>query len=119
MTPQELKNRTKGFALRIIKLVNAMPYSGAGDVIGRQLLRSATSVGANYRSACRAQSRADFAAKMAVVAEEADESLYWLELVLESGLIKAERLGELLKEANEIVSIVTASRKTAKARLHR
>lgn len=117
MTPQELKNRTKAFALRIIKLVNAMPYSRAGDMIGKQLLRSATSVGANYRAACRAQSRADFAAKMAVVAEEADESLYWLELLVESGLIKPERLGELLKEANEIVSIVTASRKTAKGKL--
>ena len=87
-----------------------MPYSRAGDVIGKQLLRSATSVGENYRSACRAQSQADFAAKMAVAAEEADESLYWLELVVESGLVKPERLGELLKEANEIVSIVTASR---------
>jgi four helix bundle protein len=119
MTPQELKNRTKAFALRIIKLVSAMPYSRAGEVVGKQLLRSATSVGANYRSACRAQSRADFAAKMAVVAEEADESLYWLEIVVESGLVKPERLGELLKEANEIVSIVTASRKTARGRLER
>jgi four helix bundle protein len=97
LTPQVLKNRTKAFALRVIKLVNAMPHSRAGEVIGKQLLRSATSVGANYGSACRAQSRADFAAKVAVVAEEADESLYWLELVVESGLIKPERLGELLK----------------------
>lgn len=115
MTSEELKARTKAFGLRIIKLVDAMPRSLAGRVIGKQLLRSATSVGANYRAACRAQSHAEFAAKLSIVVEEADEALYWLELVNESGLIKAERLGGLLREANELLAIVSASRKTAKA----
>jgi len=114
MTPRELQTRTKAFALRVIKLVDSLPSSTAGRVIGRQLLRSATSVGANYRAACRAQSRAEFAAKLSVVAEEADESLYWLELLQESSLIKPERLTDLLKEANELVAISVAARKTAK-----
>ncbi len=114
MTSEELKARTKAFALRVIKLVDAMPRSLAGQVFGKQLLRSATSVGANYRAACRAQSHAEFAAKLSIVVEEADEALYWLELVNESGLIKAERLTALLGEANELLAIVSASRKTAK-----
>lgn len=114
MTPEELKARTKAFALRVIKLVDAMPRSPTGQVIGRQLLRSATSVGANYRAACRAQSRAEFAAKLSIVVEEADESLYWLELLEESGLFKPERLADLRKEADELLSIAIASRKTSK-----
>jgi four helix bundle protein len=92
-----------------------MPRSLAGQIIGRQLLRSATSVGANYRAACRAQSRAEFAAKLSIVVEEADESLYWLEILSESGLVKPERLRELIKEADELVAIATGSRKTVKA----
>jgi len=83
-------------------------------VIGRQLLRSATSVGANYRAACRSQSRPEFAAKLSIVVEEADEALYWLELVHETGLIRAKLLTDITKEANEIVAIMLASRKTAK-----
>jgi four helix bundle protein len=114
MTPRELQARTKAFALRVIKLVDTLPRSTAGQVVGRQLLRSATSVGANYRAACRAQSHAEFAAKLSVVVEEADESLYWLELLHESNLIKPERLSDLLNEANEIVAISVAARKTAK-----
>jgi four helix bundle protein len=114
MTPRELQTRTKAFALRVIKLVDTLPRGTAGQVIGRQLLRAATLVGANYRAACRAQSRAEFAAKLSVVVEEADESLYWLELLQESGLIKPEPLAELLKEANELVAISVAARKTAK-----
>ena len=114
MTPRELQTRTKAFALRVITLVDTLPRSMAGQVIGRQLLRSATSVGANYRAACRAQSRAEFAAKLSVVVEEADESLYWLELLQESSPIKAVRLTDLLKEANELVAISVAARKTAK-----
>jgi len=114
MTPEEMRDRTKSFALRIIKLVDATPHSLAGQVIGRQLLRSATSVGANYRAACRAQSRAEFAAKLSIVVEEADESLYWLELLNESGLLKARRSVDLLKEANELLAIAIASRKTSK-----
>jgi len=114
MTSKELQARTKAFALRVIKLVDALPRGTAGWVIGRQLLRSATSVGANYRAACRAQSHAEFAAKLSIVVEEADESLYWLELLQESGLIKPRRLTELLKEANQLVAISVAARKTAK-----
>jgi four helix bundle protein len=114
MTPEELKRRTKSFALRVIKLVDALPRDLAGQVIGRQLLRSATSIGANYRAACRAQSRADFAAKLSIVVEEADETLYWLELLRESGLAKPGRLTELLNEAGELLAIAIASRKTAK-----
>ena len=91
-----------------------MPRSLAGQIISRQLLRSATSVGANYRAACKAQSRAEFAAKLSIVVEEADETLYWLELLKESGLIQPERLRELIKEADELVAIATSSRKTAK-----
>jgi len=114
MTPEELKTRTKSFALRIIRLVELMPRTLAGQIIGRQLLRSATSVGANYRAACRAQSRAEFAAKISIVVEEADETLYWLELLKESDLIASGRLARLLQEANELVAIAVSSRKTAK-----
>jgi four helix bundle protein len=109
-----MQARTKAFALRTIKLVDALPRSTAGWIIGRQLLRSATSIGANYRAACRAQSRAEFAAKLSIVVEEADESLYWLELLQESGLIKPRQLTELLTDANELVAINVAARKTAK-----
>jgi four helix bundle protein len=109
-----LQIRNKAFALRVITLADTLPRSTVGQIIGRQLLRSATSVGANYRAACRAQSRAEFAAKLSVVLEEADEALYWLELLQESTLIKPERLTELMKEANELVAIGVAARKTAK-----
>jgi len=114
ITPKELQARTETSALRVIKLVDALPRSNAGWVIGRQLLCSATSVGANYRAACRAQSHADFAAKLSLVVEEAGESLYWLGLLQEAGLIKSERLAELRKEANELLAISVAARKTVK-----
>lgn len=114
MTPGELQTRTKASALRVIKLVDTLPRGNAGQVIGRQLLRSATSVGANYRAACRTQSRAEFAAKLSVVVEEADETLYWLELSHESSQVKPVLLNGLLKEANELVAISVAARKTAK-----
>src|SRR5215472_445798 len=114
MTSEELKDRTKAFALRVIELVDAMPRSPAAQVIGKQVLRSETSVGASYPAACRAQSHAEFAAKLSIVVEEADETVYWLELLRESRLLKAERLGKILKEANELVAIAVASRKTAK-----
>jgi four helix bundle protein len=114
MTSQQLKDRTKKFAVRTIKLVDALPRGLAAQVVGRQLLRSATSVGANYRAACRAQSRAEFAAKLSIVVEEVDEALYWLELVRDTGLIKAELLPAIIKEADELVAIMLTSRKTAK-----
>lgn len=115
MTSKEMQARTKAFAVRVIKLVDALPRGLAPQIIGRQLIRSATSVGANYRAACRAQSRAEFAAKLSIVVEESDEAVYWLELVRETGLMKAELLVEIIKEANELVAITLASRKAAKA----
>lgn len=114
MTPEELKARTKAFALEIIRLVSALPRTQVARVIGGQLLRAGTAVGANYRAACRARSSADFKAKLAVVEEEADESLFWLELLAESGVTTGDLLLRLLKEADELVAIFTASRKTAR-----
>ena len=113
MTPDELKQRTKQFALRVMKLVAALPDNKVGRAIGNQLIRSGTSVGANYRAACRGRTSAEFAAKLGVVIEEADESAYWMELIIEGELLAAERIGPLLQEANEIVAIMVASRKTA------
>lgn len=112
MDADELKGRTKDFALRVIKLVPALPKTDTGQVIGKQLLRSATSVAANYRAACRGRSTAEFSAKLQIVIEEADESLFWLELIVESGLLPRERLSDLLKEADELTAIFVASRKT-------
>jgi four helix bundle protein len=92
MTKDEMKSRTKLYALRIIKLVDSLPQGRVAGVIGHQLLRSGTSVGSNYRSSCRAKSTADFLAKLAIVEEEGDESIYWMELLSESGIVKAETL---------------------------
>lgn len=114
MNEDELKQRTKQFALRVIKLVTALPKSREADVIGRQLLRSATSVGANYRAACRARSKADFISKIGIVEEEADESQYWLELIGEGGLLPGERASALLKEADELTAIFCATGRSAK-----
>jgi four helix bundle protein len=116
---EELKQRTKKFALRVIWLIQALPRSKTGDVIGQQLLRSATSVGANYRAACRAKSTADFISKMGTVEEEADESLYWMELLVEAGLVKAEQLKPLMQEADELVAITVSSINTTKRRIGR
>jgi four helix bundle protein len=116
MNEEDLKRRSKQFALSTIKLVGALPNTPTGRTIGHQLLRSGMSVGANYRAACRGKSRADFAAKTAIALEEADESLYWMELLQESGIVPAEKLTELMKEAGELVAIFTASIKTVRAR---
>src|SRR5918912_2566797 len=113
MQADEMKKRTRAFALRIIRLVEALPNTRTADVIGKQLLRCGTSVGANYRASCRAKSQADFVAKMGIVEEEADETIYWIELLLETGLIKESRVVNLLDEANQIVAIVVSSIKTA------
>jgi four helix bundle protein len=115
MTPEELKNRTKEFALRIMGLVDAMPKTTAGRTVGDQLVRSATSVGANYRAACRGRSKAEFIAKLGIVIEEADESAYWLELINASKMLPEQRVNALLKEANELAAIFTASVKSASA----
>lgn len=116
MTQQELKRRTKRLALRAINLVESLPPTKTSSVVGKQLLRSATSVGANYRAACRAKSTADFIAKLAIVEEEADESIYWIELLVESDQIKLGRVEDMLREFDEILSIVVAAIKTSKAR---
>lgn len=114
MTKEELKKRTKNFALVIIKLVNELPNSKAGNTIGNQLIRAGTSVASNYRASCRARSVADFISKITIVEEECDESLFWLELILDSHLIKKEILHDIIKEANELTAIFTASGKTAR-----
>jgi four helix bundle protein len=114
MTTDELKKRTKQFALRVIRLVRALPKTVEGRAIGGQLMRCGTSVGANYRSACRARSRADFVAKMAIVEEEADEAAYWIELVTEARLLPDKRMQPLLDEASQLVAIASASRKSAR-----
>jgi four helix bundle protein len=114
MTKEELKDRTKKFALKIIKLIDDLPNTKAGHTIGNQIIRSATSVASNYRSACRARSNADFISKIIIVEEECDETLFWLELINESGLIEKEKLIFLTKEADELTAIFTASGKTAR-----
>jgi four helix bundle protein len=111
---EQLRERTKAFALRAMKLVDALPKRRSATVAGNQLLRCATSVGANYRAAKRARSIAEFLAKLGIVEEEADESLYWLELIQGSGLVKAKRLDALIQEGDEIVAMVVASIRTAK-----
>ena len=113
MDPTDFKERTKAFALRIVRLVEALPTSGTSSVIGRQLLRCGTSVGANYRSACCGRSRAEFISKLGIAFEEADECIYWLELVIESRMLKASVVEPLLKEANELSAILFSSIKTA------
>ncbi len=110
----DLKDRTKKFALRTIKLVESLSNSRTADVLGKQLLRSGTSVGANYRAACRARSDAEFRAKLGVVEEESDESAFWLELITDSGLMKAFLTAELFKEANELTAIMVSSIRTSR-----
>jgi len=114
MDEKELQCRTKQFALRVIRLVEALPRRRTAQVIGNQLLRSATSVAANYRAACRARSQADFVHKLGIVEEEADESLFWLEMVVETNLMPEARVQDLIQEADELTAIFVASRKTAK-----
>ena len=114
MQNDDLKERTKKFALNIIKLVESLPHNNVAGIIGRQLLRSGTSVGANYRSACKARSRADFISKMGIVEEEADETIYWLELLVESKIVNDDQIQLLLRESNEITAIIVASIKTAR-----
>lgn len=114
MNKEEFLLRTKKFGLRIIRLVTSLPRSAIASAIGNQLLRSGTSVGANYRAAVRGKSRADFISKMGTVEEECDESLYWMEMLVESGFLKPSVAGALMKEGEEILSMVVASIKTAR-----
>ena len=116
MDEKAFKVRTKQLALRVIRLVESLPKGMTANVIRRQVLRSATSVGANYRAACRAKSVADMIAKLSIVEEEADETLYWLELLVEAGLMPEARLSNLMQETNEIVAMVVSSIKTLRQR---
>ena len=109
-----LKKRTKQFAIRIVRLFKSLPKTEEAKILGRQLLRSGTSVAANYRAACRARSKAEFIAKVGTVVEEADETVFWLELLVETGLVSESRTNELLKEANELLAIFAASQRTAR-----
>ena len=114
MSAEEFRKRTFQFGICIVRLVQALPKTDAAHAIGKQLLRAGTAVGANYRAAARARSRADFIAKMGIVEEECDESLYWLEMLIELQVINESRLKDLCNEANEILSIVVASIRTAR-----
>jgi four helix bundle protein len=109
----ELLIRTKTFALRTLKLVDSLPRATSARAIANQLVRSGTSIGANYRAACRSRSRAEFAAKLGIVAEEADETVYWLELIRDSNLVAQARVEDLLREADGLTAIFTASRRTS------
>jgi four helix bundle protein len=113
MNEDDLKQRTKQFALRVIKLVRALPRTVEGRAVANQLVRSGTSVGANYRAACRGRSKAEFASKLGTVEEEADESAYWMEWIIESGMVEKRRVEPLFQEAQELVAIMVSSRKAA------
>ncbi len=117
ITEDAMRARTKEFALRVIHLSESLPETRTGRIIANQLIRSGTSVGANYRAACRARSAKDFVNKMGVIIEEADESAYWMELIVEAKLMPERRAADLLKEANELTAIFTASHKTANRNL--
>lgn len=114
MTREEMKARTKAYANRVVRLCGALPNNWIARTLGSQLLRSGTSVGANYRAVCRAKSNPDFVNKLRIVEEECDESLFWMELLADNNLVKAARLSGLMKEGDEILSIVVSSAKTAR-----
>lgn len=114
MNSEDFRKRTAQLALRVIRLCDALPKSRSSDTIARQLLRCGTSVGANYRAACVGKSRADFVAKMKIVEEECDETIYWLELLVQAEIVKRKRLDALLQEARELLAMVTASIRTAR-----
>ncbi len=108
---EEFKKRTKDFTLRNIKVFQSLPKTEEAKIIGKQLLRSASSVGANYRAVCRARSQAEFYAKLSITIEEADESLFWLEILVESNIVPENKLSELMKEAEEITKVLSRARK--------
>ena len=111
---EQLQQRTKRFALRILKLYRCLPKTDECRILGKQILRSGTSIGANYRAACRARSRAEFVAKLGIVLEEADETTFWLELMQDAGIFPDQKLQGLVREANELVAIFVTSVRTAK-----
>lgn len=116
MDAEAMKARTKQFALRVVRLVASLPKTQVASMIGGQLLDAGTSVGANYRAACRARSRAEFAAKLGIVEEETDESLYWMEMLVDAGIVPLRKLALLMQEGHEILSIVVSSLKTTRGR---
>jgi len=114
ISPDQLRKRTKAFGLRIVRLFRALPRNP--EIIGKQLLRCGMSVGANYRATCRARSRQEFAAKLGIVVEEADEAIYWLEMLIEAGIVREKRLKDLLSQAHELTAIFTAAQYTSRRR---
>ena len=112
---KDLKDRTKAFALRVIKMSDALPRTRAANVITNQILRSATSMAANYRAVGRARSKAESVSKLGIVVEEADETVFWLEMLADSGIVSQQKTGIMLDEANQLMLIFSASRRTAKA----
>ncbi len=116
MNEKDLKNRTKEFAHRCVKLCLALPKSGLGNHIRKQFIKCSTSVAANYRAACVAQSKPDFVSKLSIVIEEADESCFWMEFIMEEKLLSEKQAADLLREAKELTAIFVTSRKTAKDR---
>jgi len=114
VTPEELRARTRDFAVRIVRLYRALPKTTEGQVLGKQVLRSGTSVAANYRAACRGRSKAEWLAKIGIVVEEADETVFWLEMLSDCEILPEARLKELKNEAHELIAIFTATRHTAR-----
>ncbi len=115
MTEREFKDRTKRFGVRVIRMVGTFSHGVASDVLAKQIVRSATSVGANYRAACRARSTAEMISKLSIVEEEADETAFWIEMLIEADIVQPSQAKELLGEANELVAMIVASKKTLKS----
>lgn len=113
---EQLKQRTKQFAVRVIQMYRALPKAKEAEVIGHQVLRSATGAAANYRAACRARSHAEFAAKMGIVVEEIDETVFWLELLVETDIVPEKRMQDLLAETHELLAVFAASQRTARTK---
>ncbi len=113
--PEQLRARTNEFAIRIVRLFRSLPKNDEARIMGKQVLRAGTSVAANYRAVCRARSRAEFVSKMGIAVEEADETVFWLEILVETGIVPKVRMEDLLAEANELLAILAASQRTARA----
>jgi four helix bundle protein len=118
MDKEQLKARTKAFALRVMKLIDHLPKTTKGSVVGDQIMRSATSVAANYRGACRARSRAEFVSKLGIVLEEVDETMLWLELIVEGELLASKRVENLIREADEITAIMFSAQRSARSKIN-
>jgi four helix bundle protein len=114
--PEDLRNRTKEFAVRVVKLYRSLPYRTDAQVLGKQLLRSGTAVAANYRASCRSRSKAEWIAKIGIVVEEADESVFWIEMLADCDIVPLQKLESILKEAHELSALFTASQRTARSR---